>query len=231
MWHDSLTCVTRLGWLRRRSMCDVTRLCVRHDSDVFLCATWLVYVWNMTGTSFYVRRGSFMCVTWLGHLSLCDVTRLYVRRDSEAFTYATWLVYVCDMTRVSVCDMTTWHVWHYLSTCVVKLVDVCDTTRLYTSHDRSLKMIGLFCKRALLNRLYSSKKDLWLVDMCDTTCLCMWHGSLMCVIRSVMCLLTHITSHFDMIRRCMWYDSIMYVCVTWLDYMWDMTCLHVWYDS
>jgi len=163
MWDQSFTCVARRGWLRRLSMCNVAGAWVRCDLETLLCATWLVYVCDMsrlyvwhdvymcgtawlTETTFYLRRDSFMCVTWHGRLHMCDVTRVCVRHD--------------------MCDMTLWYVWHGLVDWDAVLCATCDVTRLCVQRDWD-----------------AFTSATWLGYVCDMTCLYVWHASFTCVAR------------------------------------------------
>jgi len=169
-WLTQTTFYVQRGWcmsamrLGNLAMCDVTRLCVRHESvicvtwrlhvwhgvvdwDDFLFATWLIYVCDMTRTPSHVRRDSCMCATWyVWHDSLICVARLGwlgrramcdVRRDS--FMCATWL------GRLHKCDVTRLCVRYDLFICVTCLVYMCGTawlteTTFYARRARRLSM-------------------------------------------------------------------------------------------
>ena len=138
-------------------VCDMTHLChayVWHDS--FICVTWLIHaestiflllraVCDMTHS--YVWHDSCICVTWLMHM--CDMAHAYVWHDS--FICATWLIHMCDMTHS--------YVWHD-SFIHSQGVSYCYGV---TTIGRLLKIIGLFCKRAIQKRQYS-----WLIHMCNS---------------------------------------------------------------
>jgi len=91
---------------RGMSVCDVTRLCVWHDS--FICATWLIHMCDMTHS--YVRHDWLICATWLIHvwhdsfIYVSDGTRMshfdagYVCVRRDPFICVTWLIYMCALT-------------------------------------------------------------------------------------------------------------------------------------
>ena len=66
--------------------CDVTRLCVRHDS--FIRTRWLNHTCNVTHS--YMWHDAFMQVAWLVHT--WEMTHSYMRHD--AFIHVTWLIHI-----------------------------------------------------------------------------------------------------------------------------------------
>jgi len=125
--HDltSKYIVSPCVWKDSFIMCDITCLCVRHEShfetwcrlcmrhDSLVCATWFVRMCDMT--FLYVRHDSFVCATLL--IRMCDMTHSYVCHDS--FVCLTTLICMCNMTH-SMCDMNH---------------SMCDTTHLYAQPD------------------------------------------------------------------------------------------------
>jgi len=127
----------------------LTHLCLIYTHSListYLCAsvrgTWRMYMCCITHPS--------KCVTWLIHV--CSVTHPCVWHNAS--TRVTWLTQVCDVAHA--CVSHTWirqRVWH-----------VQTATHSYVGHSsfivafnqygvasisRLLKIIGLFCKRAL----------------------------------------------------------------------------------
>jgi len=148
-WH--------LTWLIDMYMSlDVgTWLHARHDS--FICATWFIDMWhdslicatslidmwhdsltcNMSldvGTWLHAKHDSFMCVTWLIHIwhdsFKCDTTHVSGLMNSPEESRLTKALHMCRPFMYEV------HTDIYIC------YRVAMTSRL-------LKMIGLFCKRAL----------------------------------------------------------------------------------
>jgi len=133
---------------------------------------WQIDVCDVTRSCMW--RDSFMCVTW--QIDVCDVTRSCVWHDS--FMCVTWLVHVCDVTRS--CG------WRDSFMCVTWLIrsnrtiDHTDYYRVATI-SRLLKIIGLFCKRALSNRLYSAKETYNFKEPANRShpiWICEWRGTL-----------------------------------------------------
>jgi len=136
MWHDSFIYVT---WLIH--ICDMTYSYMWHAS--FIYVTWLIHICDMT--HLYMWHDSFIYVTWLIHTY--DMTHSYMWHDS--FIYVTWLSYGWS---IHMCAMILDGILIHM--CAMKLsleYGVATICRL-------LKIIGLFCKKALLKRLYSAKK-------------------------------------------------------------------------
>ena len=140
VWHDSLFYVTWLIVMRVRfgQVINSRRalwMCVWHDSSS--CVTWLIIMCDMTHRS--VWHGIFFCVSDLDKTITTDALWMCV----------TWLIIMCDMTHRSV-----WHViffcvsdlgktkttdahfdpatircvWHDSSSCVTRLIVLCDMT-------------------------------------------------------------------------------------------------------
>ena len=70
-------------------MCDVTHLCVRHDS--FVCVMWHIYVWDTTLSC--VWHATFLCVTRLFHMCdhVCMFVRVYVCMCVCAYACMWWI--------------------------------------------------------------------------------------------------------------------------------------------
>ena len=123
-----VTCRYMFLWVTWLSyMCDVTHLCVWHDS--FVC---LIHMCDMTHLSvchdsFIVVTSSIICVPWL--IYICEITHLCVWHDSPIYLWnhsyicLTWLIYMCDMTHL--------YVWYDSFVCVLWLICICKMTHLY----------------------------------------------------------------------------------------------------
>jgi len=83
--HDSFT------WLTHT--CDMTDLCVWHDSSIHV--TWLIYMHMCEMTHSYVWHDSFMCVT-------CFVIWLCTRGASNK-QKRTWLMHMRLLSTLAVC--------------------------------------------------------------------------------------------------------------------------------
>ena len=106
-----------------------------------------------------VMHMSFTCVTWLIHvcvatrshamrlLFIWDVPPWYVWHDS--FMRVAWLCYKCDVTDSCACDTNDAEVSSDLFMCTKWHMYVRDMTYGVATISRLLKIIGLFCKRAL----------------------------------------------------------------------------------
>ena len=149
----------------RVHMCDMTHLCVWHDSVIWV--KWRIHVGDMTHSyvcrDSYVWPDSFICV--IGRIHKCDVTHLYVSRDS--FIHVPWLIHMYDVTHLHVCHnlhvplfehvvKIMSHIWtrdmmHNSSICVTRLILLCDMTHSYVSRDLFICVT-------------------WLIHMCAMTC-------------------------------------------------------------
>jgi len=73
------------------------------------------------------------------------------KRSLHSFTCVTWLIHMCDMTHS--------YVWHDSgSSCPLLLNSSSSRVYAVATSSRLLKIIGLFCKRALSKRRYSAKE-------------------------------------------------------------------------
>ena len=152
VWHDTFICVT---WLIH--ICDMTHSYVWHDS--FICVTWHIHMCDMTHS--YVWHDAFICVTWLIHM--CGVAHSYAwqavidkalvkDKDKRVQTAEQFLALLATVplhfTPTAPIGLSMWHDsfisvnWHDPSICVTSAYGVATISRL-------LKIIGLFCKRAL----------------------------------------------------------------------------------
>jgi len=120
------------------------------------------------------------------------------------------LAYLCYMTHLLVCDMTHLHAWHYWFicilarhgsfTCVTWLIHLCDTPH------------SLVC-----DMTHSLVCDMTHSLVCDMT------HSLVCdMTHSLVCDMTH-SFVCDMNHSYVWHEP--FICVTWLTYLCDMTCV------
>jgi len=131
-------------------ICDRIHFCV--CMDVFICVTWRLHVCDMTHPSqshTSRTRTSFICVTWLWHL--CDMTHSMRANDPcvcNNIAYMNTNTYVCFYTR------TYTHTYIHTQTYVYGVATIC----------RLLKIMGLFCERALWKRRYSAKKTYYLKE-------------------------------------------------------------------
>jgi len=239
-------------------VCDVTHLCVWHDS---LCVIWLIHMCDVTRSYESVTThscawcDSFVCVAWL--IRICDMTNSYVWHDS--FMRVTWLFFFGCV----------WYEWQDVCSCV------CYVIRSYVWHiqDEWVMSHTLCLHDGVTNSVYAWHCSLicdiwhkWHDPLCDMTLLYMmmiwrmcdptysymihavWHDSLICVTWLIdlwnVCDMTHSyvirvprrVSVRDVTRSLVWHmhsyvwhDSLMGV--TWLIYMCDMThSFCVWYE-
>jgi len=131
MWHDSFT------W-------DMT-----HSHGTRLIHMWLIHMWDtplgkaLSTLLLQVVRDlwhdSFMCRSFT-----CDMTHSCVTRLLVTWLIHVWLVHVCHGSFM--CETRHWD-----RHCQRHYYGVATVSRL-------LKIIGLFCKRALWKRLYAAKE-------------------------------------------------------------------------
>jgi len=122
--------------------------CVEHDS--FMRG----HVWGKTHSrGDHLCHDSFICVTWLIHT--CGVTQSCVGYDSVMC--GAWLIHVWVVTHSLACHDSfmrwppvTWllRVYSMTHSCVYGMTHSCVRYGV-ASISRLLKIIGLFCKRAL----------------------------------------------------------------------------------
>ena len=126
--------------------------CLSRWYKSFVCVSWHRFYKSFIFVTWRIH----MCTAWLIHI--CDMTHLYVRHD----------------TLVVMCDMTHLYLWNYLFICVTWLIHMCDmrldlficvtnltsacTEYRVATISRLLKITGLFCRRALSKRLYSTNE-------------------------------------------------------------------------
>ena len=184
--------------------CDMTHLCVWHDS--FVCETWLVHAQDLRVTSCTTKHAiacvthdSFMRVTWL--LRVCDMAPSCEWHDS--FVCVTWLL----------------HVWHddnlYTVACERHSRCAFHTYTWDTSHTRQSHVMRMQADqtRAFVCVWRDSFMCVtWLIHVCDVTHSCVWRDSFMCVTylscRCVMCLI-HLR---DMPHSHVWRATFICVC-------------------
>jgi len=161
VWHDSFICE-----MRPVHVWNVRLSCLHHDK--LIRVTWLLICVVRDMTHSYVRCDPFMCEMWLTHvcvswlIHMCDMTHSYVGCDlfmsemwlsclhHDKLICVTWLL-ICVVRDMTPHMFRSWHD----SMCEVMreiwLTHLCDMTDSYgvATISRLLKMIGLFCKRAL----------------------------------------------------------------------------------
>jgi len=126
-------------------MCTVTHWYVYHDS--FIC---IPTHCGLQPPHVYVWHDSSICVTWLMHICvawLIDMCAMFIHMCGVTHWDMTWLIHMCDMTH-----------WH-----------LCHDSFIYgvATIRRLLKIIRLFCKRALQKRLYSAIANMnEYIEMC-----------------------------------------------------------------
>jgi len=141
MWRDSFV---HFAWLIHT--CRMTHSYLWHDS--FTCVTWLMRIYDMFHS--YMRHDSFICATW--PINLCDINH---RGRLRGFVCVWVCVCVCACGRIPV-------VAH-------KVASFSSSSWFYgvASVSRIDKIVGLFCKRALLKRRYSAKETFNFIDPTD----------------------------------------------------------------
>ena len=206
-----------------------------------MCDTTQKCMWH---TDSYVWHDSFLT---------CDTTHSYVQCIS--FTCVTRHRYSCDVTDSYVwhdlfltCDTTHSYMQYTSFTCVTRLKNVCDILIHMCDMTHSLRV------KQLIHTC-----NIYLIYMCDTTQIFMWHNGFICVtwlipyvsnnsfIRAIyisfmfatwlvhMCDMPHalcVTWHIhvcDVTPSYVWHDS--FIGVTWLIHRCDMTHSYVWHDS
>ena len=131
----------------RDHMCDIPHSYVRHASCIH--AIWQIHTRGMPHS--YVRHDRFIRAACL--IRMCDMTDSYVCHAS--FICVTCLIHVCDsVTLHLVCSWASTRVtW-----CFHIHIHINRNKYGVASISRLLKIIGLFCKRALQKRLYSANE-------------------------------------------------------------------------
>jgi len=154
-----------------------------------------------------MRPNSFIHGTWLFHI--WDMTGLYIWHDS--FIYVTWLIYIAWLRDSFIC--VTWYI-HVFYVTPSQAYGVASTSRL-------LKIIGLFCKRALYKRLYSTKETYNFKEPTNRS-----HP----IARQCAVGMRHDSFNIcDMTHSCMCFDSLIHV--TWHIHTCDMTPSYMGHDS
>jgi len=169
-------------------MCDMTHSYVWHDS--FICVTWLIHMCDMTHS--YVWHDVFMCVPWLANL--CAMThwcmaRLGGKIDTwcvrhDSFICVTRLVHACVMNRFFVCNESHWLSW--LASFAYACTEFNRSISLTRAHPWDSHIFVAHKEASHHTYIHTKKRvmtinETWLVHMCDMTCSCMCHDSLLCV--------------------------------------------------
>jgi len=194
VWYGAFICVTC-----RIQMCDMTHSHVWYSA--FICVTWRIHMCDMTFS--HMRHDSFLHATyWIfvymfcaSHICVCDMTLSQEWHDS--FPCTTPLIHMRAMTRCYICVTWPTHIsdtnHSYLHHDFFLCATTKHTSQVFTygvaSISRLLKIIGLFCKRALYKRRYSAKETYNLKEPTNRShsiaqlgCLlrpvtCVWHDS------------------------------------------------------
>jgi len=218
-------CVT---WLI--NMCDMTHSYVwRHSfSDLVIFMYWHDSFENMCDmTHSYMRHNSFICGTqlYVGHSSFIIISHIWI----------SWFSNIGMTHSIHMCDMTHSYMRHNSFICGTSFFNMWDTIGThfgtqFIQHNisygvatigRLLKIIGLFCKRALQKRLYSAKET---YDFKEPT-----NRSYPIFGSREFSDLPLPHSYVWQTSSQMWHDS--FICVTWLLQICDMTPSYVWHDS
>ena len=107
----------------------------------------ILHMRHVNGVCTQLRRVCNVCVTheWVMAYAICDIWMIYVHSLVMRAMYATHMNKLCTQRIHASCHMS-----HVAFGCVMSY-GVATISRL-------LKMIGLFCKRALQKRRYSAKE-------------------------------------------------------------------------
>jgi len=148
-WRDPFICVTwRVsGMTWPIHMCDMP--CVQHDLFILSVSPWLICVCEMAHS--YMWHGSFI------HVVTSYVYMNHVTCTHDSFIHVTWFMYKYDVTPMT----HSYSAHHHDSFIYVSwLIHICNMPCSYgvATISRLLKIICLFCKRALLKRRYSAKE-------------------------------------------------------------------------
>ena len=120
--------------------CDMTPLCVCHDSFVFV--TWLIR--SATWRCSYVRHDLSMWAPWLIHMCAmirfshphiqCPVTWLF-HMSAMTHSYVCHDSFICAPLLIHMCTVTHSYVRHDWFTCVTWLMYVCAMTHSHVCYD------------------------------------------------------------------------------------------------
>ena len=123
--------------------------------------------------------------------------------------------WVIPHTRIRIFTCVTWCSWHESTTCMTRLIHLCDNTHSYVCHDPHV------WHDSLIYVTWRTHKCDVTHHICDMTDSYVWQDSFICV--------TWLVRMRDMTHSYVWHDS--FICVTWLVRMFDMTHLYEWHDS
>jgi len=127
-------------------MCDRTHAYVCHDS--FICATWFMYVFDMTHSLTHIHESSiYMIYVYVRYDH--SLTHSHIHDSCISSESYRWFMYMFDMTHshshivpgVAFTD-GIWLIHMYeerndSSTCVTWLIHMCDMTHLYVRNNRA----------------------------------------------------------------------------------------------
>jgi len=127
----------------------------------------LIWMGWLIWTGWLIRQDSFICVmgymTWLIHM--CEVAFIWDDPPHSYVWQAIWHdSFICVMWHIHVhrsvfvCTLVTFHVWGGIHVRQPTTFRVCHVAYGVATISRLLKIIGLFCKRALQKRRYSAKE-------------------------------------------------------------------------